>query len=76
MKEAVIYYAKDGVVWKNSVKNTNPDGSANYTLGFPVCTMPPAVGDDAAEEVARLMNAGEAAHIAEMDDAFRELEGS
>lgn len=55
------YYAKDGVVFKSPVERKRPDGGMNITIGFPVCTMHEAVGDDAAETVAQLMNAGEAA---------------
>jgi hypothetical protein len=56
-KDGGPYYAKDGMVWKDSIA-TQIDGGTSYTLGFPVCTMHPAVGDDGAETVAALMNAG------------------
>lgn len=55
------YYAKDGRVWKRPIHTKQPDGSTNISLGFPVCEMSDAVGDDAADTVAALMNAGHAA---------------
>ena len=55
------YYAKDGTVWKAPVETVNDDGSRNISIGFPVCTMHRIVGLEAAEIVARLMNAGAAA---------------
>lgn len=52
------YYAKDGMVWKHPVYTKRDDGTTTITIGFPVCRMHDAVGDDAAETVAQLMNAG------------------
>lgn len=52
------YYAKDGMVWKHPVSTENDDGSCSISLGFPICTMHEAVGAEAAEKVAALMNAG------------------
>lgn len=54
------YYAKDGVVWKHPVHKKNNDGTTTITVGFPVCEMHDAVGADAAETVAELMNLGDA----------------
>lgn len=56
-----IYTASEGVVWKEPVETKHPDGTSSFTLGFRVCTMSPDVGGQAAEAVARLMNAGEVA---------------
>lgn len=53
------YYAKDGFVWKRPVEK-KVSGGTQITIGFPVCKMHDAVGDDAAETVAQLMNLGEA----------------
>lgn len=55
------YYARDGVVRKSPIRVEKPEGGAVITIGFPVCTMHPAVGESGAETVAALMNAGEAA---------------
>jgi hypothetical protein len=52
------YYAKDGMVWKHPETTHHADGSMSMTIGFPVCEMHEAVGKDAAETVAALMNAG------------------
>ena len=52
------YYAKDGIVWKASIETKHADQSSSFTLAFPVCSMSEAVGDDAADAVANLMNAG------------------
>lgn len=55
------YYAEHGMVWKDSIETANEDGSISVTMGFPVCTMHEIVGEDAADTVAELMNAGDAA---------------
>lgn len=55
------YYAKGGLVWKAPITTENPDGTKSMSMGFPVATMHECVGDDAAEELANLMNAGHAA---------------
>jgi hypothetical protein len=54
------YYAKDGAVWKEPVTTRKPDGSRVISIGFKVCTMTDVVGEEAAESVAALMNAGAA----------------
>jgi hypothetical protein len=51
------YYAKDGKVWK-APHATKTDTGRSISMGFPVCTMHEAVGAEAAETVAALMNAG------------------
>jgi hypothetical protein len=51
------YYAKDGVVWKAPIAHRNV-GSTSISIGFPVCKMHDAVGPEAAEAVAALMNLG------------------
>ena len=53
-----LYYAEAGKVWKRPITTQKANGTKTCTLGFPVCTMHEAVGDDAAEIVAKLMNAG------------------
>lgn len=60
-----LYYAKDGEIRKRSVVKNNPDGSQSMSFDFPIATMHQAVGDDAADAVAGLMNAGERADEAE-----------
>lgn len=52
------YYAKDGMVWKHPIETMKLDGTLSITIGFPVCKMHDAVGEDAAEAVAQLMNIG------------------
>lgn len=52
------YYASAGKVWKHPIERRNDDGSRTISLGFPVCTMHECVGDESAEAVANLMNAG------------------
>jgi len=52
------YYAKNGAVWKKPIETLHPDGGRSISMGFPICTMHEAVGDDAAKDVAALMNAG------------------
>lgn len=71
MKAPEIYRAEDGTVYKNPVRTPNPQGGETISIGFPVCRMLPAVGDDAAESVAGLMNLGEMmqAHISAAKDA-------
>lgn len=59
------YYAKHGMVWKRPERRRKPDGGTAISLGFPVCKMHEAVGDEAAETVAALMNAGAAALASE-----------
>jgi hypothetical protein len=54
------YYAKAGSVWKRPVHRKTETGTS-ITMGFRVCTMAPDVGHEAAETVAALMNAGDAA---------------
>lgn len=61
MSAQPTYYARDGVVRKSPVRVEKPEGGAVITIGFPVCSMHPAVGAEGAETVAALMNAGEAA---------------
>lgn len=61
MSNKPLYYAKDGMVWKSPVTTHNGDGSMSITIGFPVCKMHEAVGEDAAEAVAELMTRGDAA---------------
>ena len=48
-----LYRAKDNIVWKRPVKTENPDGTSNYTLGFPVCE---AADGIAAEDIAKALN--------------------
>lgn len=55
------YYAENGTIWKRPIETDNGDGTRGITIGFPVCTMHPACGDDQAKIVAALMNAGHAA---------------
>lgn len=55
------YYAEDGKVWKRPEHKPLPEGGERITVGFPVCTMTPIVGPEAAETVASLMNLGAAA---------------
>jgi hypothetical protein len=57
------YYAKDGKVWKHPLSRKTETGSA-ISMGFPVCKMTDCVGDDAAQEVAELMNLGHQASVA------------
>jgi urease gamma subunit len=52
-----LYYAKGGTVYKRPVYKRNDNGT-HINLGFPVCVMHDAVGQEAAETVADLMNAG------------------
>ncbi len=62
MRTEPLYYAKDGVVWKRPIEERD-DGlkMTVITIGFPICTMHEAVGAEAAETVAQLMNAGDGA---------------
>jgi hypothetical protein len=53
------YYARDGRVFKSPVSRKHADGSTGITIGFPVCDMHDAAGDEAAPVVAQLMNRGE-----------------
>jgi hypothetical protein len=54
------YYAKGGYVWKSPIKKCDDaTGSTSLTIGFRVCKMMDEVGDEAAETVAALMNAGD-----------------
>ncbi len=61
MSDKPLYYAKDGMVWKSPVTTHNAHGSMSITIGFPVCKMHEAVGEDAAGSVAELMTRGDAA---------------
>jgi len=63
------YYAKHGLVYKRPLRRQKPEGGTAISLGFPVCKMHEAAGDDAAETVAALMNRGEA-----HDDLVKALE--
>lgn len=62
------YYAEGGYVWKNPVEKQRDGGGRSITLGFRVCKVCEDLGDDAAEIVAALMNAGEAALAAARPD--------
>jgi hypothetical protein len=53
------YYARDGRVFKSPVSRKHADGSTGITLGFPICDMHDAAGDEAAPVLALLMNRGE-----------------
>ena len=57
------YYAKNGMVWKHPLETLKDDGGKTISLGFPICKMHEAVGDDAAEQVANLMNLGHQASL-------------
>ncbi len=52
------YYARDGMVYKAPLRRKTETGYA-ISMGFPVCKMHDAAGDDAAETVAALMNLGQ-----------------
>lgn len=52
------YFAKDGMVWKHPLHRHNDNGTTTISIGFPICKMHEAVGDEAAEQVAELMNLG------------------
>jgi|SRR6201996_6141841 len=54
------YYAKNGTVWKAPTEKKTENGS-KISLGFPICKMHDAVGDEAADTVAELLNCGEQA---------------
>jgi hypothetical protein len=56
------YYAKAGCVWKRPIQRHDEVAKVTHiTMGFRVCRMMDEVGDEAAETVAALMNAGDAA---------------
>jgi hypothetical protein len=59
--EAGPYYAKDGLVWKHPIVKENKGGGTTITIGFPICEPHDAVGVEAAETIAALMNLGDAA---------------
>ena len=33
-----LFYAKGQTVWKQPIGRRNPNGTTNWSLGFPVCT--------------------------------------
>jgi hypothetical protein len=53
-----LYYAKGDTVYKRPVYKRNGNGTQDISIGFPVCVMHDVVGQEAAETVAELMNAG------------------
>ena len=64
------YYAENGRVWKAPTKREKPDGSSNYSLGFPVCDLTEmCAGQEAA--LAELLNLGTEAPA--MLDALRAI---
>lgn len=65
------YYAKNGMVWKAPTEQKTEHGS-KISLGFPICKMHEAVGDEAASTVAELMNNGE--HATGLVEALKEAE--
>lgn len=59
MKDDGSYYGKDGMVWKSPVRKNKEGGGYSISIGFPICKMHDAVGEDAAASVAALMNLGD-----------------
>lgn len=55
-----VYYARGGKVWKSPVRRRK-EGGSSIQLGFPVCTMTEAAGEENAAVVAELMNRGDVA---------------
>lgn len=72
------YYAEAGMVWKHPVSKRAEGGGMTISIGFPVCSMHEAVGDEAAAKVATLMNLGDAAEelIAALEDILNYTGGA